>query len=68
MKNTEQTMILMHCEVVLDELPFGWFCEIEGVDHLKLFRQLARKMGLRWEARILNGYWMIFEQWKENMD
>jgi predicted adenylyl cyclase CyaB len=53
------------CEVVLDELPYGWFCEIEGVKPQDI-RTTARKMGLRWEARILRSYRILFEQWRQN--
>lgn len=55
------------CEIVLDELPYGWFCEIEGVAPQEI-QTTARKMGLRWEARILKSYRILFEQWKQNRD
>jgi adenylate cyclase class 2 len=55
------------CEVVLDELPYGWFCEVEG-EEPQVIQTTARKIGLRWEARILKSYRMLFEQWKQNRD
>ncbi len=55
------------CEVVLDELPYGWFCEIEGVEPQEI-QTTARKMGLRWEARILKSYRILFEEWKQDRD
>ena len=55
------------CEVVLDELPYGWFCEIEGANS-RAIKTTSRKMGLHWDARILKSYRMLFEQWKQDRD
>jgi len=59
------SMELNACEVVLDELPYGWFCEIEGKTPQHV-RAAARKMGLSWDARITRSYRMLFEQCKHN--
>jgi adenylate cyclase class 2 len=55
------------CEVVLDELPYGWFCEIEGVNP-QAIRTTSKKMGLQWDARIIKSYRMLFEQLKQDKD
>ena len=49
-------------EVVLDELPYGNFAEIEGpgAGAIKL---AADKLGLRWEARITDSYLGLFERY-----
>ena len=48
-------------EVVLDELPYGDFAEIEGPDGASIQRT-AQQMGLNWETRILESYTVLFER------
>ncbi len=48
-------------EISLDELPYGDFVEIEGVDAQRIHR-VAEKLGLRWENRIPLSYAALFEQ------
>ncbi len=48
-------------EVVLDELPYGNFVEIEG-HSLEEIRSAARQLDLAWKARIPNSYLGLFEQ------
>jgi len=60
------SMELNGCEVVLDQLPYGWFCEIEGTTPQHV-RATTKKMGLHWDARIIRSYRMLFEQCKHNM-
>ncbi len=48
-------------EVVLDELPFGMFCEIEG-DCEEHIHQVAEHLGLDWELRILDSYLLLFRR------
>jgi adenylate cyclase, class 2 len=43
----------------IDTLPFGHFLEIEGPR--QAIRQTARRLGLRWEDRIVGNYLAIFE-------
>ena len=49
-------------EIMLDELPFGYFVEIEAATPRRI-RDIALKLGLRWEARILEGYLTIFTRY-----
>ena len=54
------TFMLGNLEVVLDELPYGDFVEIEGPDGESI-QQAARQIGLNWDARILESYTVLFE-------
>jgi adenylate cyclase class 2 len=54
------TFTLSNLEVVLDELPYGNFIEIEGPDSESI-QQAARQIGLDWDARILESYTVLFE-------
>lgn len=47
--------------VVLDEMPYGHFIEIEG-SSAEQIRALAAQLGLRWEARSALSYLALFEQ------
>ncbi|MCX8023968.1 MAG: class IV adenylate cyclase [Thermanaerothrix sp.] len=47
-------------EVVIDEMPYGVFCEIEGPDALAI-ETAAHQLGLNWEARIRQSYLALFE-------
>jgi adenylate cyclase class 2 len=47
------------CEVTLDELPCGFFVEVEGPDANKI-HQVVEKIGLKWEKRILIGILAIY--------
>jgi len=53
------TYTLGGTEVVLDELPFGSFVEIEGRDADAIF-QSARRLGLAWETRCTESYLGLF--------
>lgn len=57
-----ETFRLGDVEVVLDELPFGRFVELEGseVD----IREAARRLGLPWEKRILDNYLLLMARAK----
>lgn len=48
-------------EVVLDEMPFGNFCEIEGGD-APAIQAAAAALGLDWEARITESYLALFDR------
>lgn len=52
---------LQNIHIVLDELPFGNFMEIEGEDTSGI-RRLADQLGLSWEARIPESYTVLFER------
>jgi adenylate cyclase class 2 len=46
-------------EIVLDELPYGHFVEIEGDGPIQ---ETAEKLGLRWSTVIRESYSLLFEQ------
>lgn len=58
---------LDHCLVMLDEVPYSCFMEIEGPD-LDTIRSTARKLHMDWEARIQRTYLELFEALRETMD
>jgi len=49
-------------EIVLDELPYGNFVELEGEE--TAIRQAAETLGLDWEERILENYLALMERLK----
>jgi adenylate cyclase, class 2 len=58
------TFDLGEVHVTLDEMPYGNFVEIEGPDPESI-RQIAKTLGLDWEARILDSYTILFERLRE---
>jgi adenylate cyclase class 2 len=58
------TYVLGNLEVVLDELPFGSFIEIEGPD-VDTIRGAADELGLEWEARSSASYLALFGLFRE---
>ncbi len=46
-------------EIVLDELPYGRFIEIEGDGPIQV---TAEELGLRWDALVHDSYSMLFEK------
>lgn len=56
--------LLDNVEVSLDEMPFGFFSEIEGPDEESI-QKTAEKLGLDWEARSSLSYLAIFFALKE---
>jgi len=57
------TYALNGCEVVLDELPYGMFAEIEAVNAEAIFNT-AKRLGLDWDARIADSYLGLFSRLK----
>jgi len=55
------TYMLGDLEVVLDEMPYGDFLEIEGPDPASI-QMAAQQLDLNWDARILYSYTVLFEQ------
>ncbi len=55
----------MDCEVTLDEMPFGFFCEIEAPDPEKI-RRVVDSLFLHWDSRILTSYLGIFTALKNS--
>ncbi|MEA4908095.1 MAG: class IV adenylate cyclase [Chloroflexi bacterium] len=51
--------------VVLDEMPFGSFIEIEGPGASQI-QAAAARLGLDWEARCTDSYLAIFERLKQH--
>lgn len=47
--------------VMLDELPYGNFVEIEG-DSIELLRRVAQKLKLKWDAALAASYHALFER------
>jgi adenylate cyclase class 2 len=47
--------------VTLDEMPFGYFAEIEGPSGEAIL-QAALRLGLDWESRILDSYMVLFDR------
>lgn len=52
--------------VTLDEMPFGDFVEIEGPDG-DTIRQVTKRLGLRWDARINESYTMLFDELRRHL-
>lgn len=57
-----ETFHLGRLEIVLDELPYGHFIELEG-DETEM-KPLATKLGLAWHQRILTNYLGLMAQLK----
>ena len=47
--------------VMLDELPYGSFVEIEG-ENIESIKAIAYKLNLKWDAAIPTSYHMLFER------
>jgi adenylate cyclase, class 2 len=54
-------------QVMLDELPFGCFLEIEG-ESLSEIMQAARQLALDWDRRIPHSYPALFERLRRSLD
>ena len=55
------TYQLNNTHIMLDELPYGDFMEIEG-ENSELIHNIADLLGLNWDAMIRAGYHALFEQ------
>jgi len=58
-----ETFHLGAVEIVLDEMPFGNFVELEGEE--EAIRAAAARLGLDWEQRILDNYLALMARLKE---
>ena len=58
------TYTLRNVIVVLDEMPYGNFVEIEGPDALSI-KEVAADLKLNWNARCTESYTLLFRQLKE---
>jgi adenylate cyclase class 2 len=54
-------------EIVLDEVPYGSFVELEGPSTAYV-REAATQLWLNWEHRLTSTYLGLFEQLKEKLD
>ncbi|WP_179953209.1 class IV adenylate cyclase [Desulfobotulus mexicanus] len=54
-----ETFLLQQVEICLDELPFGFFVELEG--EKTAIREAADILGLQWDQRITLSYRALFE-------
>jgi adenylate cyclase class 2 len=57
------TFSLLDTLVVLDELPYGNFIEIEGPDGNSI-QKVARNLNLNWKMRVMTSYTYLFETLK----
>ena len=55
------TYELNDTHIMLDELPYGSFIEIEG-ENVETIRSVADALGLNWEAMVKAGYHALFER------
>ena len=60
------TYMLDGLQVTLDEMPYGNFTEIEGSDPAAI-RAAAAKLGINWDARILDSYTSLFDQLRDQL-
>ena len=52
-------------EIVLDEMPYGYFCEIEALNPAAI-QAVMEPLDLDWEARISDSYLGLFDRFKAN--
>lgn len=62
-----EIFILDQAKVMLDELPFGLFNEVEGPS-LDIIRQNVNLLGLNWDKRIKHSYLDLFEILRQRLD
>ena len=55
------TYELNDTHIMLDEMPYGDFIEIEG-ESIESIREIAGKLSLRWEAAVAASYHALFER------
>ncbi len=60
------TYQLGQVEIVVDEMPYGVFCEIEGPDAATI-ETTAHQLGLDWTARVRQSYLALFETLKQRL-
>jgi adenylate cyclase class 2 len=57
-----ETFVLGEVEIVIDELPYGLFVELEGAE--EAIRETADLLGFDWSQRILESYLFVFTRMK----
>jgi adenylate cyclase, class 2 len=55
------TYVLNDVHIMLDELPYGEFVEIEG-ENVNEIHNIANLLGLNWDVMIKAGYHALFER------
>ncbi len=55
------------CHIMLDELPYGFFIEIEG-ENVTQIQNAAMKLHLKWEAVVTRSYQQLFEAVKSALN
>jgi len=60
------TYELGHCHIMLDELPYGNFVEIEGLETAAI-HNVAGKLNLDWQVSISTGYINLFENARHSL-
>ena len=49
------------CHIMLDELPYGNFVEIEG-ENVEVIREVADRLNIKWDKAIPTSYHILFDQ------
>jgi adenylate cyclase class 2 len=62
-----ETFSLGDCQVMLDQLPFGSFIEIEGPSRASL-QETAERLGLRWKLQVRESYLGLFEALRARLE
>ena len=62
-----ETFQLDVTEIMIDELPFGYFIEVEGPD-IATITEVSHRLDLNWESRVALTYIDVFENLKSNLD
>jgi adenylate cyclase class 2 len=62
-----ETFLLGDVEIVLDEVPYGCFVEIEGPS-VEVVRETASKLNLAWEHRLASTYLGLFELLRKRLN
>src|SRR4030095_4621371 len=60
------TYELSGCHIMLDELPYGNFVEIEG-ENIEAIRNMAAKLNLNWQTAISDSYSFLFEKVRQTL-
>ena len=55
------TLELKGAHIMLDELPYGMFIEIEGED-IQILHEIADLLGLNWDEMVKAGYHALFDR------
>ena len=55
------TYEISECHIMLDELPYGNFVEIEG-ENVEVIREVADRLNIKWDKAIPTSYHVLFDQ------